>query len=268
MTRGRFAPLVAVAVALSGCAGTGSAPDAPAAAPRAAITGTAAYRERMALPPEAVFEATLSDVSRADAAAEVLGRQRIEPAGQPPFAIDIEYDPARIRTGGRYAVRATVRVGDQLWFTTDTHHGVLERADDRRVDVMMIRVPQQAVATGAPLLGTRWRLVEVSGRPVPPATTPAREAHLVLEAEGQRAVGSGGCNRFTGGYTLEGDRLAFSPMAATRMACVDGEPVEGPFLQALERVDRHRVEGDRLVLTGGDAGPDQVVLRFEAARGE
>ena len=33
------------------------------------IEGTATYRERMALPPGAVFEATLEDVSRADAPA-------------------------------------------------------------------------------------------------------------------------------------------------------------------------------------------------------
>src|SRR3990172_1248087 len=37
-----------------------------------AVTGTASYRERIALPPDAVFEATLEDVSRADAPAEVI----------------------------------------------------------------------------------------------------------------------------------------------------------------------------------------------------
>ena len=30
------------------------------------VQGTATYRERMALPPDAVFEATLEDVSKAD----------------------------------------------------------------------------------------------------------------------------------------------------------------------------------------------------------
>jgi putative lipoprotein len=36
------------------------------------IQGTATYRERMALPPSAVFEATLEDVSRADDASETI----------------------------------------------------------------------------------------------------------------------------------------------------------------------------------------------------
>jgi len=49
------------------------------------LQGTALYRERIALPPDAVFEAVLEDVSRADASALVLGRARLDPAGNPPF---------------------------------------------------------------------------------------------------------------------------------------------------------------------------------------
>jgi putative lipoprotein len=41
------------------------------------IQGTATYRERMALPAGAAFEATLEDVSRADAPAETIARQRV-----------------------------------------------------------------------------------------------------------------------------------------------------------------------------------------------
>jgi hypothetical protein len=40
----------------------------------ATLTGTATYRERLLLPKDAVFEATLEDVSRADAPSTVLGR--------------------------------------------------------------------------------------------------------------------------------------------------------------------------------------------------
>jgi putative lipoprotein len=37
----------------------------------AQVKGTANYRERMALPPGAVFEATLEEVSKADAPSEI-----------------------------------------------------------------------------------------------------------------------------------------------------------------------------------------------------
>jgi uncharacterized lipoprotein YbaY len=59
------------------------------------IQGTATFRERMGLPPSAVFEATLEDVSRADAAAETIKRTRITSPGNPPIKFSIAYDPQR-----------------------------------------------------------------------------------------------------------------------------------------------------------------------------
>src|ERR1700709_2047290 len=70
------------------------------------IEGTATYRERMALPPDAVFEATLEDVSRADAPATILGQARIEQPGNPPFHFTIQYDPALVLPTHVYAIRA------------------------------------------------------------------------------------------------------------------------------------------------------------------
>ena len=46
------------------------------------IDGTATYRERVALPPSAVFEATLEDVSRADAPSEMIAQTPCGLAGQ------------------------------------------------------------------------------------------------------------------------------------------------------------------------------------------
>ena len=61
------------------------------------VTGTASYRERIALPPGAVFEAVLEDVSVADAPARELGRATVADPGNPPFAFDIGFDPAEHR---------------------------------------------------------------------------------------------------------------------------------------------------------------------------
>ena len=43
---------------------------------------------------DAVFEATLEDVSKADAKAEVIGQARIEQPGNPPIRFEITYDPS------------------------------------------------------------------------------------------------------------------------------------------------------------------------------
>src|SRR5262245_14312071 len=68
----------------------------------AQVKGTATYRERMALPPNSVFEATLEDVSKADAPAEVIGQARIERPGNPPIRFEITYDPTHIISSHRY----------------------------------------------------------------------------------------------------------------------------------------------------------------------
>jgi putative lipoprotein len=60
------------------------------------LEGTAYYRERIALPPDAIFEAQLQDISRADASALVLGRARLEPAGELPFRFKISCDEAAV----------------------------------------------------------------------------------------------------------------------------------------------------------------------------
>src|SRR6188768_2941949 len=46
----------------------------PPPTPGNTVRGTATYREKIAMPSDAVFEATLEDVSRADAPAEVISR--------------------------------------------------------------------------------------------------------------------------------------------------------------------------------------------------
>ena len=45
------------------------------------LQGTATYRERIALPADAVFEAELQEISRADAPVVVLGRSTLAPSG-------------------------------------------------------------------------------------------------------------------------------------------------------------------------------------------
>ncbi|HEY2977460.1 MAG TPA: META domain-containing protein [Burkholderiaceae bacterium] len=102
------------------------------------VSGTAAYRERMALPPDAVFEATLEDVSRADAPAVVVASTRVASPAV-PIAFSIAVDPARIEANRRYAVRGRITLNGQLLFTSDTVHPVFGAGDLRRVDNMLLR---------------------------------------------------------------------------------------------------------------------------------
>ena len=103
------------------------------------VQGTATYRERLALPPDAVFEATLEDVSKADAPSVVIGQARIERPGNPPIRFNIPYDPARINPSHRYVVRARILVGGKLFFITDRSYPVLTGGQGNEVALLLRR---------------------------------------------------------------------------------------------------------------------------------
>lgn len=106
--------------------------------PAARITGSVAYRERIALPPSAVVKVQLVDVSRADAPAVVLGEQLIRAEGrQVPFAFEISYDPKRIDERFSYAVQARIEVDGRLRFINDQRYPVLTRGAGDRADLLL-----------------------------------------------------------------------------------------------------------------------------------
>lgn len=105
-----------------------------------------------------------------------------------------------------------------------------------------------------------WKLVELRGQPVPRLD---REPHIILHAQDGRVTGFGGCNRFTGAYTLDEarSRVRFGRLASTRMACPSGMDVDRAFGEVLEQVDSYSVNGDRLTLNRARMAP---LARFEA----
>jgi heat shock protein HslJ len=109
------------------------------------------------------------------------------------------------------------------------------------------QTPPSTAGANKPLEGTYWRATELAGKPAPPPPKDStRETHLQFH-EG-RVSGSDGCNLLTGSYHLNGDRVTFSQMAGTQMACVNMEATEGPFRDALNHGVRLTIAGDRLEL--------------------
>ena len=86
-------------------------PSAPTT--QVTLTGTATYRQRIALPADARLTVRISDVGRMDAPAPVIAETEIATAGRPvPLAFPLAFQPARIAARGRYSVSARI---------TDTH---------------------------------------------------------------------------------------------------------------------------------------------------
>ncbi len=107
--------------ALAGCQTSQTTEMESAEASMKTITGTVAYRERIALPPHAVVTVALEDVSLADAPAKVLAKQTFETEGkQVPLAFELSYNSNDIKPNHRYSLRARIEVDGKLRFINDT----------------------------------------------------------------------------------------------------------------------------------------------------
>ncbi len=80
------------------------------------------------------------------------------------------------------------------------------------VDGRELRGCGGAVLAPATLAGTHWSIVAIDGEAV------SGEAYR-LQFDAERLSGQAGCNRFSGGYAVSGNRLTSGPIMATRMAC-------------------------------------------------
>lgn len=113
-------------------------PDDQVSSDLATITGTVAYRQRIALPPTAVIEVQLQDVSLQDAAAITLTSEMIETDGrQVPIPFSLSYDANEINPRHTYAVRASIYVDDQLRFTSTTSYPVITNGNSNQVDIIV-----------------------------------------------------------------------------------------------------------------------------------
>jgi heat shock protein HslJ len=109
------------------------------------------------------------------------------------------------------------------------------------------------------LVGTRWALVQLEDKAVM-VSDGGREPYVALNSVETRVVGFGGCNRISSTYELNGARLRFGEVIATRMFC-DDMPIETALLDAMKATAGWRISGSRLELLDANQQP---LASFEA----
>jgi putative lipoprotein len=114
------------------------------AASAGVVSGTVAYRERIAMPESAVLTMQLQDVSLAEAPAKVIAEQKFTFAGhQVPLPFELHYDAAKIDPKHMYALSARITVNEQLMFMNTTTYRVITQGNPVKADILLQMVEGQ-----------------------------------------------------------------------------------------------------------------------------
>jgi len=272
-----------------------------ATAAAASLQGTAMYRERIAAPADAIFEARLQQVLADGTPGQVVGRAALNPAGQTPFRFEIVYDDSAVKPGLHYRVSTVLMRQDQALFT-GIAPVTLPHTESKPVMIMMQKGAQPAaIASSASTASSSSSSASSSASPDAPPSASAsasasatdsastgkpdtplrntywklvtlhgkpvqahdqqREAHIVFSSNDNRLSGSSGCNRMMGGFENKNGQLKIKDVAGTMMACPQGMEVETQFVKALLTVTRYNISGEHMDML--DANGD-IVAGFEA----
>ena len=105
-----------------------------------------------------------------------------------------------------------------------------------------------------PMIGTKWRLVELQGQAVVNNVESKEQYYIQLSQDGKVSAFAG-CNRMFGGYEMkDGLRISFTGMASTRMACPDMK-TEQILSEVLNTVDNYSLNGTRMTLNKAKMAP-------------
>jgi len=102
------------------------------------VMGTVAYDQKIALPPDAVLNIQLQDVSLADAPAKVISEQVFSDLGQVPIPFELAYDVPEIDTRNTYALMARIEdSGGNLLFINTSVYNVITHDNPSVVEMQV-----------------------------------------------------------------------------------------------------------------------------------
>ena len=107
----------------------------------------------------------------------------------------------------------------------------------------------------------KWYVTDLEGMKITPSE---RTPYLGFNTAQSQMYGYTGCNRLTGALNAKSfvmGKINMARLASTRMLCPDS-PYEAPFLQALGRVSRLRINNNHMWLSDS-AGRTLITLTKE-----
>ncbi len=239
------------------------------------VNGNLVYRERMALPPNAIGEVTLfcmeSGERKAISSVSVAAEGRSIPL---PFMLEGTIKPSQ--KAADCSLEGRLLEGSDVIFATS--EPLLLPKETKDIELLLHRVlpkaEQESSTSAAPtpspvvsgvdmaaLLGSRWKVRTLYGNKA--ETFPDQEEpHLVfLSTEGSwRFAGSDGCNRIMGIVPENVGKSLFGHLGTTMMMCPKGDAQAKNIAKALSETTSWTLNDNILRLLVGN----EVVMELES----
>lgn len=218
------------------------------------LSGEVTYRERLALPPNGTLRISLVDLAAPDQP-RVQAEGAIASPGQVPLSFTLNFDGSIMVPDRSYGLRAEIVSAGQVWFRNAEPLPVDLATTGGLVVITTFtgRVADPAarpMVDPTPILDVTWSAEAIGGVAVTPG-----ESSLSIASD-MRAGGRGGCNSYFTQARISGDALAFSAVAATRMACDEALMAqEAVFFDALAATRYWRLVDGKLDLLDVNGEP-------------
>lgn len=235
---------------------------APAVAAQIQLPGEVTYRERIALPENAVLSIELVDLALPDRPR--LSVSAPTGAGQVPLGFALTFEDSLILPQHSYALNAEINAGDIRFRNAEplpvTPLGQIEPV--LIITSLIAQADQPSSEPAAepqdlPLLNTTWQATTIGETPVPPGV----DVTLQIEDD-MRAGGVGGCNSFFSQATITEDSFAIGELARTQRSCFyERNMLEQSYFDALKAAAMWTIDNDTLTLLDSAAKPTVVFER-------
>jgi len=235
------------------------------------VSGQVIYREKIAMPEGAVVTVRVSDVSLADAPADVIGEQVIENPGNVPVKFSVAYDASKIQQGRTFAVSARIEVNGKLeWISTTRIPVITDGAPTSNVTVPVERVGGTANTTSADdaakkLTDSVWQWQSTTQASGDMSVNDPTRYTITFNADGTANI-KNDCNNILANYTLNGSNMKLELGPSTLVACSE-DSRDTEFRAQLSAVSSYKIENEMLLLETADMGTMKFASGGQAAGG-
>lgn len=254
------------------------------------LKASASYRERMALPPEAHFIATLEQIDAGNAVTETVARTELSGPLAIPIPFSLRYRTDAMTANGRYQIHARILLRDKVLFQLIEPYAISAARHQQPATELNLLLKRafapafpgaqtttaetgtEAGAVPAAFEDVYWQLHQLNGASVSVQAQDAKQRqrtpYLLFQSKTKRLVGFGGCNHLQGSYTVSSEVLRIGQTAGTLMACAQGMEQEQAMLSILAAIAHWQIRDDRLQLLDKQRAVIAEFVRAEHVSGE